>query len=273
MCRWHHRFNGHESEQVPGDGERQWSLMCCSPQGHKMLGTTESLNNKQTTSCKMPSWMKHKLESRLPGKISTIRCAGDTTLMAEREKEWKSLLMKVKEETKNAGLNLNIQKTKSMASCPIISWEIYGQMWKQVSNFIFLGSKITLGGDCTHKIKRHLLLWRMKVLVTQLCVTLCGPITCTCNSPDKNTGMGCHSLLQGIFLIQGSDLGLLHCMQILYHLNYQGSLRKIAMTHLVKWKSLSHVRIFATPWTIVHGDSPGQNTGVGSLSLLQGWQT
>ena len=110
-----------------------------------------------------------------------------------------------------------------MASRPITSWEIHRQNVEIVSDFIFLGSKISLDGDCTQKIKRHLLLGRMKVLVAQLCVTLCGPIICMCNSPGKNTGVGCHSLLQGIFPIQGSNLGLLHCRQILYHLNYQGS--------------------------------------------------
>ena len=77
--------------------------------------------------------------------------------MAESEEELKSLLMKVKEESEKAGLNLNIQKTKIMASGPITSWQIYGQT---VTDFIFLGSKIMADGDCSHKIKRHLLLGR-----------------------------------------------------------------------------------------------------------------
>ena len=178
--------------------------------------------------------MKNKFKPRLPGKISTIRYAGDITLMAESEEDLKSLFIKVKEETKNAGLNLSIQKPKSMASRPITSWEIYGQNMETVSDFIFLDSKITLDGDRTNKIKRHLLLGRMKVLVVQLCMTLCDPIIYACNSPGKNTGVGCHSLLQGIFPIQGSNLSLLHCRQILYHLNYQGSLKRIATTNLVK---------------------------------------
>ena len=89
--------------------------------------------------------------------ISNLRYADDTTLMAEREEELKSLLMKVKEESEKADLKLNIQKTKIMASGPIISWQIDGET---VADFIFLGSKITVDGDCSHEIKRHLLLGR-----------------------------------------------------------------------------------------------------------------
>ena len=80
--------------------------------------------------------------------------------MAESEEELKSLLMKVKEESEKVGLKLNIQKTKIMASCPITSWEIDGETVETVTDFIFLGSKITADGDCSHKIKRHLLLGR-----------------------------------------------------------------------------------------------------------------
>ena len=81
-------------------------------------------------------------------------------LMAESEEELKSLLMKVKEESENVGLKLNIQKTKIMASGPITSWQIDGETMETVADFIFLGSKITLDGDCSHEIKRFLLLWR-----------------------------------------------------------------------------------------------------------------
>ena len=81
-------------------------------------------------------------------------------LMAESEEDLKSLLMKVKEETEKAGLKLNIQKTKIMASGPITSWQIYGETVETVSDFIFLGSKITADGDCSHEVKRHLLLGR-----------------------------------------------------------------------------------------------------------------
>ena len=90
--------------------------------------------------------------------ISNLRYADDTTLMAESEEELKSLLMKVKEESEKIGLKLNIQKTKSMASSPITSWQIDGETVETVSDFIFLGSKITADGDCSHEIKRHLLL-------------------------------------------------------------------------------------------------------------------
>ena len=92
--------------------------------------------------------------------ISNLRYADDTTLMAESEKELKSLLMKVKEESEKVGLKLNIQKMKIMASGPTTSWEIDGETVETVSDFIFWGSKITTDGDCSHEIKRHLLLGR-----------------------------------------------------------------------------------------------------------------
>ena len=97
--------------------------------------------------------MKHKLEYNL-------RYADDTTLMAESEEGLKSLLMKVKEESEKVGLKLNIQKTNIMASGPITSWEIDGETMERVGDFIFLGSKITLNCDCSHEIKRCLLLGR-----------------------------------------------------------------------------------------------------------------
>ena len=92
--------------------------------------------------------------------INNLRYADDTTLMAESEEELKSLLMKVKEESQKLGLKLNIQKTKIMASGPITSWEIDGETVETVSDFIFWGSKITANGDCSHEIKRRLLLGR-----------------------------------------------------------------------------------------------------------------
>ena len=90
--------------------------------------------------------------------INNLRYADDTTLMAESEEELKSLLMKVKEESKKVGLKLNIQKTKIIASGPITSWEIDRQTVETVADFIFLGSKITADGDCSQEIKRCLLL-------------------------------------------------------------------------------------------------------------------
>ena len=92
--------------------------------------------------------------------INNLRYADDTTLMAESEEELKSLLMKVKEASEKVGLKLNIQKTKIMASGPITSWEIDGETVETVSDFICLGSKITADGDCSHEIKRCLLLGR-----------------------------------------------------------------------------------------------------------------
>ena len=96
--------------------------------------------------------------------INNLRYADDTTLMAESEEELKSLLMKVKEGSEKAGLKLNIQRTKIMASGPITSWQTNGQTMETMRDFIFLGSKITADGDCSHEIKRHLLLGR-KVMI------------------------------------------------------------------------------------------------------------
>ena len=92
--------------------------------------------------------------------INNLRYADDITLMAESEEELKSLLMKVQEESEKVGLKFNIQKTKIMASGPITSWQIDGETVERVADFIFLGSKITADGDCSHENKRHLLLGR-----------------------------------------------------------------------------------------------------------------
>ena len=96
--------------------------------------------------------------------INNLRYADDTTLMAESEEELKSLLMKVKEENEKAGLTLNIQKTKIMASVPIISWKIDGETMETVRDFILGGSKITADGNCSHEMKRHLLLGRKAMM-------------------------------------------------------------------------------------------------------------
>ena len=122
----------------------------------------------------MLGWKKHKLESRLLGEIliflTDIRYADDTTLMAESEEELKSLLMKVKEESDKASLKINIQKTNIMGSSPINSWQIDGEKMETVTDFIFLGSRITADDDCSHEIKRCLLLG--KEVMTNLDSTL-----------------------------------------------------------------------------------------------------
>ena len=92
--------------------------------------------------------------------INNPRYADDTTLVAESEEDLKSLLMKVKEESEKVGLKLNVQKTKIMGSDPITSWQVDGETVETVSDFIFWGSKITAGSDCSHEVKRHLLLGR-----------------------------------------------------------------------------------------------------------------
>ena len=97
---------------------------------------------------------------KIAGRSINKRYADDTILMAESEEELKSLLMKVKEESEKVSLKLNIQKTKTMAFGPITSWQIDGEMMETVRDFIFLGSKITAGGDCSREIRRHLLLGR-----------------------------------------------------------------------------------------------------------------
>ena len=117
--------------------------------------------------------MKHKLESRFLGEITILRYADDTTLTAGSE-ELKSLLMKVKEESEKVGLKLNIQKTKIMASGPITSWQIDVET---VRDFILGGSKITADGDCSHEIKRRLLLGR-KVMTNLDSILKSRDITC-----------------------------------------------------------------------------------------------
>ena len=112
----------------------------------------------------MPGWMKHKLEPRLPGKISITSDRQMTLPLWQKVKEeLKALLMKVKEESGKAGLKFNIQKTKIMVSGPITSWQIDGETMETVSDFILQGSQITADGDCSHEIKRRLLLGRKAI--------------------------------------------------------------------------------------------------------------
>ena len=108
---------------------------------------------------RLHAWLyESQAEIQIAGRnINSLRYADDTTLMAESKEELKSLLMKVKEES---GLKLNIKKTKIMASSSITSWQIDGEKVRTVADFIFLGSKITVDGDCSHEIKRHLFLGR-----------------------------------------------------------------------------------------------------------------
>ena len=111
-----------------------------------------------------PGLDQSQAEIKIAGRnINKLRYADDTTVMEESEEELKSLLMKVKEESEKAGLKLNIQKTKIMVSGPITSWEIDGETMETVTDFIFLGSKITADGDCNHETKRYLVLGRKAV--------------------------------------------------------------------------------------------------------------
>ena len=117
----------------------------------------------------MLGWRKHKLESQLPGEISIASGMQMTPPFMTESEELKSFLMKVKEESKKAGLKLNIQKRKIIAPGPITSWEIDGET---VADFIFLGSKMTADGDCSHEIKRCFLLGR-KTMTNLVCVCVC----------------------------------------------------------------------------------------------------
>ena len=147
--------------------------------------------------------------------------------MAESEEELKSLLMRVKEKSEKAGLKL-IQKAKIIASGPIISWRIDGEKVETVTDFIFLGSKITADGDCSHENKRRLLFGRkVKVLVAQSCLTLLQPqglyvarqASLSMGFSRQEYWHGLPFPSPGIFPTQGLNLGLLHCRRILYHLS------------------------------------------------------
>ena len=119
------------------------------------------LTYMQSTSCKNAGLDEVQAGINTAGRnVNNLRYADTTTLMAESKEELKSLLMKVKEESEKAGLKLNIQKTKVMASGPITSWQIDGETMETLTDFIFLGSKITADDDCSHEIKRRLLLGR-----------------------------------------------------------------------------------------------------------------
>ena len=114
----------------------------------------------QSVSCEMLGWMNHKQKSTAMRNINNLRQAGDTTLTAEHEEGLESFLMRVREESRKAGLKLNIQKTKFTASSPITSRQIKRGKVVEATLFILLGSKIIAGGDCRHEIKRHFLLGR-----------------------------------------------------------------------------------------------------------------
>ena len=134
-----------DMEQQTGSklGKDYIKAVCCHP---------AYLTSMQSTTCEMPDWMKHKLESRFPGEISITSDMQRTP--HRKEEEMKRHLMKVKEESGKMGLKLNIQKTKIFASSPITSWKTDGETMETVTNFVFLGSKITADGDCSHEIKR-----------------------------------------------------------------------------------------------------------------------
>ena len=143
MVRLHYRLNRHEFEQTLGKGVHQGCILspCLFNFYAEYIMRNTGLEDAQAGI---------RIARR---NINNLRYADDTTLMAEIEEELKIVLMKVKEENEKVGLKLDIYKTKIMASCPITSWEIDGETVETVSDFIFLHSKITADGDCSHKIK------------------------------------------------------------------------------------------------------------------------
>ena len=145
------------------------------------------LTYMQSTSYKILGWTKHKLESRLLGEILVTSYTNDTTLMAESEEELKDLLMKLKEESGKAGLKLSIQKTKILAFRPTTSWQIDEKTMETVTDFIFLGSKITADGDCSHETKRRLLLGR-KATANLDSILKSRDITCRQNPSSQRYG-------------------------------------------------------------------------------------
>ena len=160
-----------KKQQLEIDMEQQTGSKLGKEYIKAIYGHAAYLTYMQSTSCKMPSWMKLKLDEAQVGikisgrNINNLRYADDTILMAESKEELKSLLMKVKEESEKVGLKLNIQKTKIMASGPITSWQMDEEAIETVTDFIFLGSKITANGDCSHEIKRCLLLGRKAMAI------------------------------------------------------------------------------------------------------------
>ena len=117
----------------------------------------------QNTSCEVLGWMKHKVESRVLGEISITSDMQMTHPYGRKQRRTKESLIKVKEESEKAGLKLNIQKTKIMASNSITSWQVDREMMETVADFIFLGFKITADGDCSHEIKRCLILGKKAI--------------------------------------------------------------------------------------------------------------
>ena len=151
-------YSGQETTVRSGHGTIDWFQIGKGVRQGCILSPC-LFNFYASTSWETLGWMKHKFGIKISGRnINNLRYADDTTLVAESE-ELKSLLMKVKESDK-AGLKINIQTTKIMAFGPIISWQIYGETMEIVTDFIFLGSKITVDGDFSHEIKRCLLLGR-----------------------------------------------------------------------------------------------------------------
>ena len=147
-----------KKQQLELDMEQQ-----TGPKSGKECVKTVCYHPAYLTSRQSTSWGMHETQAgiKISGRnFNNLRYGDDTTFMAESEEELKRLLTKVKEESEKVGLKLNIYKTKIMVSGPITSWQIDGETMKTVTDFIFLGSKITADGDCSHEIKRHLLLRR-----------------------------------------------------------------------------------------------------------------
>ena len=151
-------YTGQEATVRTGHGTTDWFQI--GKGVHQNCIFTVYLTYMKSTSCETPGWMKHKLESRSLGEIPITSDMQITPPLRQKSEEKLKSLLKVKEESEKPGLKLNIQKTKIMASGPITSWQIDGEKMETVTDFIFSGSKITADGDCSHEIKRCLLLGR-----------------------------------------------------------------------------------------------------------------
>ena len=160
MCLWRNLYTGQEATVRTGHRTTDWFQIGKGVRQGCILSTC-LFNFYAEYIMRNAGLGETQVGIQIAGRnINNLRYADDTTLMAESEEERKNLLMKVKVESEKVGLKLNIQKTKIMASGPTTSWEIDGETVERVSDFIFLGSKITADGDCSHEIKRHLLFGR-----------------------------------------------------------------------------------------------------------------
>ena len=218
------------------------------------------LTYMQSTSCETPGWMKHKLESRLWGKISIISDMQITPPLWQKWRGIKKPFLKVKEESEKAGLKLNIQKMKTMACSPITSWQIDGKTMESVWDFIFLGSEITVDSDCSHEIKRRLLLGRKAMTNLLLLLLSCFSHVRLCATPWTAAHQAPLSLG---FSRQEHWSGLPFPSPM--HESEKWKWSRSVMSDSVRPHGLQPTRLLH-PW-----EFPGRSTGVGCHCLLRSY--